>query len=155
MQKQQLTDFVIEQTLREIPFGYSVEAVTAVEMIFAHESQRGKYIKQIKGPALGLGQIEPATHDDIWLNGDSVWDNALKLGIISKFDYERKVHPKDERLLYDLRYTVFMVRQRLFMKPEKLPTEHKELSKYLKKHWNTVHGKADEYSYYQDWINWR
>ena len=34
----------------------------------ALESRRGTYLRQIKGPALGICQIEPATHIDVWEN---------------------------------------------------------------------------------------
>ena len=34
----------------------------------AQESLMGRYIVQVKGPALGVYQMEPATHDDIWKN---------------------------------------------------------------------------------------
>lgn len=33
-----------------------------------HESLGGKYLHQVGGPALGMFQIEPDTHDDIWRN---------------------------------------------------------------------------------------
>ena len=33
----------------------------------AQESAMGRYIRQLRGgPALGIFQMEPATHDDIW-----------------------------------------------------------------------------------------
>jgi len=34
----------------------------------AQESLMGKYLKQIRGPALSMWMIEPATHDDNWEN---------------------------------------------------------------------------------------
>lgn len=155
MNKHQLTEYVIKPTLSKMPLGLTDESVMAVEMIIAHESSRGKYIHQISGPALGLGQIEPATHNDTWKHGDSIWLNALAMGIVSESDYKHKTHPKPERMIYDLSYTVFMIRQRLFMKPEKLPSSAGAMSIYLKKHWNTVLGKANDYSYLNDWKDWK
>ena len=149
-----LKKYVVEPTLNEIPRGYSEEAVVAIMQIMAHESRRGHYLKQVNGPALGLIQMEPATHDDTWANGDSIWENATLLGIVSQREYERKIHPPAERLVYDLRYNVFMARQRLFMKPEALPTDPIKISVYLKRHWNTVHGKALGLDYYDDWTRW-
>ena len=33
------------------------------------QESRATYVKQLgNGPALGLAQMEPATHDDIWIN---------------------------------------------------------------------------------------
>ena len=48
-----------------------------------------------------------------------------------------------------------MARQRLFMKLEPFPKEDlKLMSIYLKKHWNSVHGKAGDHSYYNDYAVW-
>ena len=66
MDKKQLTELIIIPTLKEIPKGYSEEAVMAIQMIIAHESCGGKYIAQTKGPALGVIQMEPFTHDQVW-----------------------------------------------------------------------------------------
>lgn len=153
--KLQLTDLVIKPVLEKIPKGLSDESLVAIQMIIAHESQRGRYLKQINGPALGLIQMEPTTHNSAWKFGDSIWDNALTLGIITSHEYNNKSHPKPERLIYDLAYNVFMARQRLFMKREKLPRPPAKISMYLKNHWNSVHGAADGYSYLDDWKSWK
>jgi hypothetical protein len=34
----------------------------------AQESNCGEHLVQLHGPALGVWQMEPATHDDLWLN---------------------------------------------------------------------------------------
>lgn len=154
MNKKQLEELVVTPTLKEIPKGYSDEAVMAIMMIIAHESLRGRFLKQVNGRALGVIQMEPATHDSVWKFGDTVWDNALKLGIVTAHEYNTKQHPKAERLLYDLRYNVFMARQRLFMKREKLPKSPGKLSIYLKEHWNSMHGAANDYSYLNDFKRW-
>lgn len=153
--KSQLTELVIVPTLKKIPKGLTDESLLAVQMIIAHESARGRYLKQINGPALGLIQMEPVTHNSVWKFGDSVWDNALKLGIITTHEYNNKLHPKPERLIYDLVYNVFMARQRLFMKPSKLPKSPARMSMYLKENWNSSSGKASDYSYFDDWKKWR
>lgn len=153
MNKKQLLELVVQPTLCEIKNGPSGE--DAIMMIIAHESKRGEYLKQFpKGPAWGLIQMEIATHDDTWNNGDSIWMNAVKLGILSPEDAAQRNIPSYERLSWDLRYNVFMARQRLFMKPGMLPTDLKELSEYLKTHWNSVLGAADPMSYYNDYTRW-
>jgi hypothetical protein len=110
----QLRD-LITRTLKEIPNGYSEDAVELLMMIAAHESKLGTYLRQVSGPALGIFQIEPATHDDAWLNGDSIKLNADILGI----EYINDTSPS--RLEYDLRYQIFIARQKLFMISEPLP----------------------------------
>lgn len=154
MNKGQLINHVIIPTLNEIPKGFSSEAVLAVIMIIAHESKRGEFIHQVGGPALGLIQMEPATHDDTWKHADSIWRNAELLGIITHDEHVNDIHPPAERLTYDLRYNVFMARQRLFMKPGKLPITSDTMSEYLKIHWNSINGSANFDSYMVDYGLW-
>lgn len=153
MNREQLVNLVIIPTLKQIPYGIS--GVLAVSMIIAHESKRGHYLKQVGGgSALGLIQMEPITHDSTWKYGDSIWQNALKLNIISEFDFKNKIRPLSKRLIDDLKYNVFMARQRLFMKSGALPDNIDDLSRYLKKHWNSADGAADEMSYRDDYLKW-
>lgn len=153
MNKQQLLELVVKPTLAAIPNGPSGE--TVIMMIIAHESRRGEFLKQWPtGPAWGLIQMEEATHDDTWRHGDSIWDNAVKLGVITESHRRSDIHPHHERLAWDLQYNVFMARQRLFMKPGALPTDLARLSRYLKKHWNSTHGAASETSYMDDYLKW-
>lgn len=153
MNKQQLLELVVRPTLEAIPNGPSGE--TAIMMIIAHESRRGEFLKQYPtGPAWGLIQMEVATHNDTWEHGDSIWDNAVKLDIIEDYDWESNWHPHHSRLAWDLRYNVFMARQRLFMKPGALPTDLEALSVYLKLHWNSTHGAARDMSYMDDYLKW-
>lgn len=153
MNKQQLTDLVIIPTLDEIPSGYSGEAVMAIQMIIAHESNGGEYIAQRDGPALGPTQIEPLTHDETWKHGDSIWPNAVKLGIITRTQKLLGKHPDSRRLIYDFRYAVFMTRQRLFMFTESFPTEPENMAIYLKKYWNGP-GEATPIKYHNDFLRW-
>ena len=154
MDKQQLKELIIEPTLKEIPDGYSEEAVLALLMIAAHESLRGKYLKQISGPALGIYQMEPATYYDTWKNGDTIWANAAILGLVTVEQAAKKLIPKPENMIWNLKFATFMARQRLFMKPEALPEGMGQLSLYLKDCWNSVLGEADGYSYMNDYKLW-
>ena len=155
MNKKQLLNYVITPTLVEIPKGCTPESELAIIMIIAHESRRGVYIKQVgNGPALGMIQMEPLTHDDTWKYGDSIWTNAMNMGIITPQQKSSGIHPFAERLIYDLRYNVFMARQRLFMKPGALPKDVALLSQYLKQHWNSTSGDADDDSYMIDYGLW-
>ena len=155
MNKEQLVNLVIIPTLKEIPKGLSAESVLAITMIIAHESMRGNFLKQMgDGPAMGLINMEPITYDSTWLHGDSMWQNALALNIISQADYNAGWYPPIERLIYDLRYNVFMARQRLFMDDEALPKTPYQMSAYLKDYWNSEGGAADENSYQRDYELW-
>lgn len=156
MDIEQLTNLVMKPVLRLFPLGYSPLAVMAIQMIIAHESQRGHYISQLHGgPAAGFIQMEKRTHDSVWRYGETVWANAVLAGIITTGDNRLRAPPSFDRLLYDLRYNIFMARQRLFMKPEAFPNSPEAMSVYLKKHWNSVAGAADPDSYLKDWLKWK
>jgi hypothetical protein len=142
----QLRD-LITRILKEIPHGYSEDAVELMMMIAAHESLLGTYLRQVGGgPARGVWEMEELTHDDTWENGDSICANAQILGI------ECAV----EKLEYDLRYQIFMARQKLFMISEAIPSNRMvmKMAEYCKKYWNTEHGKATAYDYHEAYLDY-
>jgi len=47
---------------------YTSDVEELLMFTFANESHCGEYRQQIGGPALGLGQCEPNTYHDIWIN---------------------------------------------------------------------------------------
>lgn len=160
MNKTQLENLIVKPMLRDIPSGLSEPSLLATMMVIAHESKRGEYIHQMNnGPALGLIQMEPRTHDSVWRYGESCWRNAVLCGITTKDRMRLTLPPAPERLLYDIKYNVFMLRQRLFMKSESLPNlegldQLYAMNDYLKKHWNTVIGAAERHSYVNDYVKW-
>jgi hypothetical protein len=145
----QLRD-LITRVLKEIPSGYSNDAVELLMMIAAHESKLGTYLKQVDGPALGVFQIEPATHDDTWMNGDSCEINA------SHFGYIWEGESTADKLEYDLQYQIFIARQKLFMISEPIPPSNMDddMSEYCKKYWNTESGKADAFDYFNAYLDY-
>ncbi len=160
MNRAQLRDLIVVPTMKKIPRGYSHDAVLAFMMCVAHESKRGEYVRQNNCcgnvGAFGLIQMEKLTHDQTWIHKDGIYDLALTSGIITKEMHASKKHPSHERLIYDLEYNVFMFRVRMFMKVEPFPEYDRiEMSKYLKKHWNSIHGAADEMSYLKDYEAWK
>jgi len=86
MNAQQLHDYIIKPTLQYMGGNYySKESAFLLLCTAAIESNCGQYIKQINGPALGVWQMEPATHDDIFANCDVMQDID---GDMSKLKYE-------------------------------------------------------------------
>jgi hypothetical protein len=61
-----LRELVIRPALRHIDL-WSQAAENLVLGTALVESN-AEYLHQVKGPALGLWQMEPATHDDVWSN---------------------------------------------------------------------------------------
>jgi len=133
MEAKHLRDLVVEPTLKEFGF-YSESAAELILGTIAHESKMGRYLKQIKGPALGIVQMEPATHDDIWDNylafrpelRDKV--SALLIPCVSK----------QEQLVVNLKYAVVMARIHYLRVPEPLPTadDLQGLAEYWDTHYN-------------------
>jgi hypothetical protein len=102
----------------------------------AVESNMGYYIKQVDGPAIGIFQMEPATHDDIW-------DNYLA--------YRRDLSPVVTQfghglisLQTSLAYGAAMARVHYLRVPAKLPNANdvEGLATYWKEHYNTLEGKG-------------
>jgi len=134
--KQQLTDRIIVPALKD----YGLYSDAAVELLLgtaAVESQLGTYVAQIGGPALGLYQMEPATHDDIW-DHFLEYRSGLRLAI----EYEFGKAPLADRLVHDLRYATLMARIHYLRVKESLPAsgDIDEQARYWKTYYNTVNG---------------
>lgn len=102
------------------------------------------YLRQIGGgPALGLWQMEPATHDDCWANFlrfPAQSRLATKLEAMLAPDL-----PRRQQLITNLRYACAMARIRFYRMRDALPaaTDAAGLSAYHKVHYNTTQGAAD------------
>lgn len=168
----QFREFVVVPTLKYLDpvISYSEEAVDLLMMTAAHESKGGTYLKQIKGPALGVYQMEPATHYDIYKNylrfnpkiKSLLEDFTINAGIILQ---------EGEDMVFNLAYATAMARVHYYRVPKALPKRDvitewvtpemreddylRELAEYAKKHYNTYLGKAEPEDYYKDFITWR
>jgi hypothetical protein len=110
----------------------------------AQETHMGLYLHQLKGPALGLYQIEPATYQDLFNNVFPKY--ALSLSKIEKLRGEFKdygpfdMHP----LIGNLYYQTAIARFIYYRWPTPLPPNSKplNLAHYYKQWWNSGEGKA-------------
>ena len=79
----------IREAIREVLTYLGKHSDSAEELLMltcAVESQLGTYLKQIKGPARGIFQMEPATERDCWVN-------FLRMKILHlKLDYLQQLH---------------------------------------------------------------
>lgn len=132
----QLRDFIIKPTLKSIDL-YSDAAENLLIGTCAQESKLGTYIKQVNGPALGIYQIEPATHKD-------VWENYLEF----KPELANKVlligEKHDASLIVNLAYSTAIARIIYLRAPAELPLADDigGLANYWKKYYNTELGKG-------------
>lgn len=60
-----LRRYVIRPVLEPLDL-WSPQAEDLLVLTAAHESRGGRYLAQVGGPALGLYQMEPDTHLDLW-----------------------------------------------------------------------------------------
>lgn len=124
---------------------HSDHCVELLAMICAHESLGGKHRRQIGGgPALGIFQIEPVTHNSIWDNSDTIKSRAAKFGI--KEDVAN--------LESNDRYSIWVARHYLLMDRNPLPKTPEAMSVYCKSYWNRT-GKATPEKYLNDYRAWR
>ena len=120
MNAQQLHDFIIKPTLEYMGGNYNtVESRFLLLCTAAIESNCGHFIKQVNGPALGIWQIEPDTHDDILDNCDALKGDifsrrirALMVSPLNSIDHDLQVSPM---------YACAMARLKYAMDPKALP----------------------------------
>ncbi len=90
------------------------------------------------GPARGVYQIEPATHDDIWANylayRDELANRVARLAA--------RASPRAEQLTWNLGYATAIARLVYYRRPALLPPadDLAGLARYWKAHFNTALG---------------
>jgi hypothetical protein len=127
---------LITDILKDVDL-YSEDAVELLMMTAAVESRLGTYLTQIRGPARGIFQMEPATEKDIW-------SNYLKF----KPDLVRRInryvldHP--DELRFNLAYGIIMARIHYLRAPQTIPSRNDlvSLAEYWKRWYNTHLGKG-------------
>ncbi len=149
----QFRSLIIEPVLSKLRL-YSKGAEELLVFTCAAESLGGTLLQQIKGPALGIYQMEPNTYTDIWSNFIRA-RNQLATLMALHFGCNRV--PEIERLIYDLHFATAMTRIHYLRMPGNLP-DAKDIDglwDYYKKYYNTDKGKAkkeESIKKYQDFI---
>jgi hypothetical protein len=144
MNPQQFRDHVIRATLQ--PMGlWSIEAEELLIGTAAHESQLGRYIVQVGGPALGVFQMEPATYWDIYRTF-----LAFDRKLLSRIDGIVPMTGRTaEHMITDLRYACVMARLKYYRVAEALPaaSDLNGQARYWKQHYNTPKGRGTVWQY--------
>lgn len=132
----QLKDLVIVPTLKAMG-ALSDSAVNLLLGTCAQESQMGTYIKQVNGPALGIYQVEPDTHSDVWTNYLD-YNPSLRVKIRSFGE------PCENSLMTNLAYATAIARTLYLRVKAPLPAadDIEGLGRYYKSYYNTALGKA-------------
>jgi len=160
MKYSQVKEYIVIPILKQMSIPYSEEAVELLLMTCAHESNGGEYIKQIEGPALGIYQMEPATHDDVW-NNYLQYRQELSLDVYTALG---NTNANADLMIGNMYYATAMARIHYWRVSEALPkrfnytTERKffvALAHYSKTYYNTHLGKAIPEKYLTDYLRWR
>lgn len=121
----------------------------------AHESKGGTYIKQLNGPALGIAQMEPATHDSIW-QSYLPNQNILTHKLMTLLGFARA--PKANQMINDMLYSVVMCaclyKWRLESHKENSPKTIIEAAQVWKKYYNSNQGKGTTDEFINDYGQW-
>ena len=147
MNAQQLHDLIIKPTLKYMGGNYdSKDARFLLLCTAAIESKCGYYIKQIKGPALGIWQMEPDTHDDIWKNCDAAFEDVGQrlCRMALHGSAERFVFTGETDLIDSPKYACAMARLKYSMDSAPLPKHDnfRAVYDYYKRIYNTPAGAS-------------
>lgn len=143
---EQLRDEIIVPTLNALGPSYSSPSAVMLLMgTAAQESHMGTYLRQLGGgPALGIYQMEPATHNDIienWLR----YREELVDTIAELIGPWNAMEPA--RMVYDLRYATIMARLHYRRVRDPLPADVDGQAYYWKTHYNTELGAGTREEY--------
>jgi hypothetical protein len=145
---QQFRDLVIAPSLALVGLG----GAAAEELMLGtalQESGCGRHLKQANGPALGIWQMEPATHRDIWANflrgRPALADKIDELKIVGL--------TADAQLCANLPYACALARLVYERAAEPLPNAGDVAAQaaYYKRHYNTADGAASVNEYLANW----
>jgi len=147
----QLRELIIKPALSDLVM-LSDNAVELLVFTCAVESLGGTYLKQIKGPALGIYQMEPNTYNDIWQNFIM---HKQSLAMILAINFNCLSMPDEYRIIYDLRFATAMARIHYARVVTPLPAA-KDINviwEYYKEHYNTPAGAAEKEQSLQKYYN--
>ena len=142
----QFRELIIRPALKKI----KLWSPAAEELLLgtALQESRLMYIKQLgTGPACGVFQMEPATHDDIWKNYLKFKpDLAQEVMKLSHSVYAQS-------LISDLLYAAAMTGIHYLRVPAALPAEgdYDGQAAYWKEYYNTYLGAGTEEEYLESW----
>lgn len=149
---------LLEHIIRPALDNLGMEGEAAENLLMgtaAHESLMGHFLKQDGGPALGIYQIEPDTHADLY-------DHFLSYrpGLQERVDLVcrgRVTFVREKELVSNLIYATTIARLIYYRVAEKLPDadDLSGLARYWKKYYNTELGKGtveDFKHHYKDFV---
>ena len=140
---------VIDPTLDKLELG----GESAADLMLGTAIHESKLVSRAQiggGPALGLYQVEPKTHDDVWANF-LAYKPGLATKVLQLLGDENPLHG----LQYNDAYATAIARMKYFRaeKREDLPSagDIDGMATYWKDYYNTKRGKGTEDEFVRDW----
>jgi len=140
MNAQQLKKYILRPVFEDLGV-CSDSAINLAVMTSIPESEGGEYIHQLGGgPAVGIFEMEPRTHDDIWNNYLEYRQDLAKKVKRWRCDAMAKAG----QMAGNNYYAAAMLRVHYLRVPEALPAadDIEGLARYYKKYWNTAGGAS-------------
>ena len=145
MDCQQLRLRVIRPVLQDLHL-WSQSAENLLLGTAAQESLLGYYLCQKRGPALGIFQMEPATHKDIWERFMPSRSQTLrrKVQALARARWAGLRYPPAQEMVVNLAYATALARLHYLRVPSPLPAadDLDALAAYWKRHFNTRRGRG-------------
>lgn len=137
----QFRDLIVRQTLIKI----SLHSLAAEQLVLGtclHESHL-RYVKQIRGPAMGFPQMEPFTHIDLHRNF-LAYHQDLRREVVKLAGFFSAEYPDPGEMIFNAAYAVAMCRVHYRRLKAPLPTAGDALgmARYWKAGYNTPLGKG-------------
>lgn len=150
----QLLESVIRPTLAGLPPGCAGEAAEHLLLGTAALESEFRALKQYRGgPALGLWQCEPKTHEDIWRNFLAFRPELAQRvrALLSAWNLGDIPDPRD--LVGNLNYACAIVRVHYLRAPEPLPRARDvaAMAVYHKRFYNSRLGKTAPGDFERAW----
>lgn len=147
---QDLLDMIIKPTLYDL--GMDSEEAETLMLGTALAESGGHAITQVEGPALGLWQMEPRTHNDIHENYIR-YRPSLYVRLKAAAQYGGALPPVPEVMTWNARYACAMARIHYRRFQEPLPLTIEEMAEYWKKYYNSPVGRGTVEHFIEAWRN--
>lgn len=117
--------YIVKPALYRIDL-WSPAAENLVLGTLMQESELRALKQYAAGPALGLAQMEPATHTSLWVHSiPGIAGLASKLtALLAPVDHESLPVPTEFALMHNLLYAAAMCRVRYYIVPQRLPLQN-------------------------------
>ena len=146
----QLTKEIIRPVCKYLDL-WSERAENLVLGTACKESECGRWLVQLgNGPALGIFQHEPATHDDSWKNFLK-HRKPLARAILALTPYKWPAVPDPREMIWNLRYATAMCRVKYLRDPKPIPPSLRGQAEYWKRVYNTAEGAGTVEEYLTAW----